>query len=60
MAGRAAHDMTEGPVFGHILRMIMPMSFGILAMMLVGKRYDDAAVIQAAHAFEKIGNWKKM
>ncbi|OLF73080.1 MATE family efflux transporter [Maricaulis sp. W15] len=36
MAGRAAHDMTEGPVFGHILRMIMPMSFGILAMMLVG------------------------
>lgn len=36
MAGRSAHDMTEGPVFGHILRMIMPMSFGILAMMLVG------------------------
>lgn len=36
MAGRTARDMTEGPVFGHILRMIMPMSFGILAMMLVG------------------------
>jgi amidase len=31
-----------------------------IGMMIVGKRYDDAAVIQAAHAFEKIGNWKKM
>ena len=36
MAGRSAHDMTQGPIFGHIIRMIMPMSFGILAMMLVG------------------------
>lgn len=36
MAGRSAHDMTQGPVFGHILRILMPMSFGILAMMLVG------------------------
>jgi len=31
-----------------------------IGMMLVGKRYDDAMVIQAARAFEKIGNWKKM
>lgn len=36
MAGRAARDLTQGPVFGHILRMLIPMSFGILAMMLVG------------------------
>lgn len=36
MAGRAARDLTEGPVFGHIFRMLLPMSFGILAMMLVG------------------------
>lgn len=36
MAGRSAHDMTQGPVFGHVVRMMMPMSFGILAMMLVG------------------------
>ncbi|WP_420432660.1 MATE family efflux transporter [Hyphobacterium sp.] len=36
MAGRASRDMTEGPVFGHILRMIIPMSFGIVAMMLTG------------------------
>ncbi|WP_417493021.1 MATE family efflux transporter [Maricaulis sp.] len=36
MAGRTAHDMTQGPVFGHVLRMLVPMSFGILAMMLVG------------------------
>ncbi|MHA6288717.1 MATE family efflux transporter [Maricaulis sp. CAU 1757] len=28
--------MTQGSVFGHILRMLVPMSFGILAMMLVG------------------------
>ncbi len=31
-----------------------------IGMMLIGKRYDDATVIQAAHAFEQIGNWKKM
>lgn len=36
MAGRAARDMTEGPVFGHIFRMLLPMTFGIIAMMLVG------------------------
>ncbi|MBR9825475.1 MAG: MATE family efflux transporter [Alphaproteobacteria bacterium] len=36
MAGRATRDLTEGPVFGHIFRMLLPMSFGILAMMLVG------------------------
>lgn len=36
MAGRAARDLTQGSVFGHLLRMLVPMSFGILAMMLVG------------------------
>ncbi|MEE2524850.1 MATE family efflux transporter [Hyphobacterium sp. HN65] len=36
MAGRATRDLTEGPVFGHILRMLVPMSFGIVAMMLTG------------------------
>lgn len=36
MAGRQARDLTQGSVFGHLVRMVMPMSFGILAMMLVG------------------------
>ena len=31
-----------------------------IGMMLVGKRYDDASIIQAAHAFEQSGDWKKM
>ncbi|MBI06044.1 MAG: Asp-tRNA(Asn)/Glu-tRNA(Gln) amidotransferase GatCAB subunit A [Rhodospirillaceae bacterium] len=31
-----------------------------IGMMLIGKRYDDASVIQAAHAFEQGTNWKKM
>jgi putative MATE family efflux protein len=35
-AGRSARDLTQGPVFGHIVRMVAPMSFGIIAMMLVG------------------------
>ncbi len=35
-AGRNARDLTQGPVFGHILRLVLPMSFGIVAMMLVG------------------------
>jgi len=35
-ASRAARDLTQGSVFGHLLRFVMPMSFGILAMMLVG------------------------
>jgi amidase len=37
------------------------MSNGLpIGMMLIGKRYDDATVIQAAHAFEQAGNWKNM
>lgn len=31
-----------------------------IGMMLVGKRYDDASIIQVAHAFEQSGDWKKM
>ena len=33
---RNARDLTQGPVFGHLMRMVIPMSFGIVAMMLVG------------------------
>jgi putative MATE family efflux protein len=36
MASRAARDLTQGPVFGHIRRLVVPMSFGIMAMMLTG------------------------
>lgn len=35
-AGRSSRDLTKGPVFGHILRLLVPMSAGIVAMMLVG------------------------
>ena len=35
-AGSNARDLTQGPVFGHILRLVLPMSAGIVAMMLVG------------------------
>ncbi|KAA5805350.1 MATE family efflux transporter [Alkalicaulis satelles] len=35
-ATRSARDLTQGPVFRHILRMVLPMSLGIVAMMLVG------------------------
>lgn len=31
-----------------------------IGMMLVGRRYDDASVIQAAAAFEKAGDWTQM
>ncbi|MEO1038280.1 MAG: MATE family efflux transporter [Pseudomonadota bacterium] len=33
---RASRDLTQGPVFGHMMRLVIPMSFGITAMMLVG------------------------
>ncbi len=36
MASRPPRDLTQGPVFGHILRLVVPMSFGIMAMMLTG------------------------
>jgi len=36
MASRSSHDLTQGPVFGHILRLVLPTCFGIVAMMLVG------------------------
>ena len=35
-AGRSSRDLTQGDVFKHIIRMVAPMSFGIVAMMLVG------------------------
>ncbi|MFP4518124.1 MAG: MATE family efflux transporter [Oceanicaulis sp.] len=35
-AGRSSRDLTQGDVFGHIVRMVAPMSFGIVAMFLVG------------------------
>ncbi len=31
-----------------------------IGMMLIGKRYDDAAVIRAAAAFEGLGDWQTM
>lgn len=31
-----------------------------IGLMLVGRRYDDATVLRAAHAFEKSGDWKSM
>ena len=33
---RASRDLTQGSVFGHLMRLVIPMSFGIVAMMLVG------------------------
>lgn len=31
-----------------------------VGLMLVGKRYDEATVLRAAAAFEKLGDWRKM
>ena len=31
-----------------------------IGLMLIGKRYDDATVIQAGGAFETLGDWKSM
>jgi amidase len=31
-----------------------------VGLMLVGRRYDEATVLRAAAAFEKLGDWKKM
>jgi amidase len=31
-----------------------------VGLMLIGKRYDEATVLRAAAAFEKLGDWKKM
>jgi len=28
--------------------------------MLTGRRYDEATVLRAAAAFEKLGDWRKM
>lgn len=35
-ATRKSRDLTEGDVFAHILRLVIPMCFGIAAMMAVG------------------------
>jgi amidase len=31
-----------------------------VGLMLIGRRYDEATVLRAAAAFEKLGDWKKM
>jgi len=31
-----------------------------IGLMLVGKRYDEATVLRATAAFEKVGDWKSM
>lgn len=36
MASRARRDLTQGSIFGHLMRMVIPMSLGIAAMMAVG------------------------
>lgn len=33
---KSSRDLTQGDVFSHILRLLVPMSFGIVAMMAVG------------------------
>lgn len=35
-AGRQSRNLTEGSIFAHLMRMVIPMSFGIVAMMAVG------------------------
>ena len=31
-----------------------------VGLMLTGRRYDEATVLRAAAAFEKLGDWRKM
>src|SRR5262249_11487737 len=31
-----------------------------IGLMLVGRRNDEASILAAAHAFEKLGDWKEM
>ena len=31
-----------------------------VGLMLVGRQFDDATVLQAAHAFEQSGDWETM
>jgi amidase len=31
-----------------------------IGLMLVGKRHDEATILRAAHAFEQLGDWKRM
>ena len=44
-----------GPVYLFILRHRLP-----VGLMLTGRRYDEATVLAAAAAFEKLGDWTKM
>ena len=37
------------------------MSDGLpVGLMLVGKRYDESTIYQAAHAFEQMADWKQL
>ena len=50
-------DVTHHPAMNVPCGMVDGLPVG---MMLVGRRFDEATVLQAAAAFEKIGDWKDM
>ena len=57
ISNTAPFDITHHPA------MAIPcgMSKGLpVSMMLVGKHFEESTIYQAAHAFEKGANWKKM
>jgi amidase len=57
ISNTAPFDITHHPA------MAIPcgMSKGLpISMMLVGKHFQESSIYQAAHAFEKGANWKKM
>ena len=57
LANTAPFDVTGHPA------MSVPcgMSDGLpVGLMLVGKRYDESTIYQAAHAFEQMADWKQL
>ena len=50
-------DVTHHPAMNVPCGMVDGLPVG---MMLVGRRFDEATVLTAAAAFERIGDWKDM
>jgi amidase len=53
----APFDITHHPAMSLPCGMVDGLPVGL---MLVGRMFEEATIYRAAHAFEQIGDWKKM
>jgi amidase len=57
ISNTAPFDITHHPAMSVPCGMVDGLPVGL---MLVGRMFEESTIYRAAHAFEQIGDWKKM